>query len=144
MQSLALVSRINILTALRDHDLQGPTEFGETLGFESPSEEILVERGRKYDARAVLAYAHGKATGSYLGPDDITLGSLDILTEHGFRVTTLSEISQAKKAGPAPRARTPRAAAAPKTTRSKPEPVVKFCPTCFTQLSVAGTCDYCD
>jgi len=32
MPSLGLVTRINVLTAIRDHDLQGAVEFGKALG----------------------------------------------------------------------------------------------------------------
>lgn len=141
MPSLALVSRINVLTAIRDHDLHGAGPFLETLGFQSPGEEILVERGRRYDARALLAYAHGKATGEFLAPDQVTVASLKVLTDHGFKVATRAELDRPK---PVPAART-RSAAAAKTTRvAKPEPVVRLCPTCFTQLAVAGSCDFCD
>ena len=145
MNSLALVSRINILTAIRDHDLQGATPFLNVVGFETPSDEVLVERGRRYDARAVLAYAYGKATGGdYLTPEQVTLASLKVLTDHGFSVMFRSEADRPKvKPKPKPTTRSKTAPAA-KTSRSRPEPVVKLCPTCFTQLSMAGTCDYCE
>jgi hypothetical protein len=143
--SLARVSRINVLTAIRDHDLQGAGPFVEALGFETPSDEVLVERGKRYDARALLAYAHGKATGEYLGPDDVSHDVIKVLTDLEFKVSTRAELDRPKIA-PATRTRTPRAssAAAPRATRSKPEPVVRLCPTCFTQLSVTGICDFCD
>ncbi len=143
MRSLALVSRINVLTAIRDHDLQGAGPFGEALGFEGVGDDLLVERGKRYDARALLAYAHGKATGDYLGPEDVSLTELKVLTDLGFTVTTRADLERAKAA---PSARTRKAAStrpvAP--SRSKPEPVVRLCPSCFTQLSVTGTCDFCD
>ncbi|MFL6061272.1 MAG: hypothetical protein ACJ72E_08580 [Marmoricola sp.] len=143
MRSLGLVTRINVLTAIRDHDLQGATDFREALGFSEPSGEVLVERGKRYDARALLAYAHGKATGDYLDPDRVSFGALDTLTTLGFRVATIEELDRPKAAPARTRAAsTPRAsrAAAPK----KAEPVLRLCPTCFTQLSVTGACDYCD
>lgn len=147
MPNLALVSRINVLTAMRDHDLQGPADFLAALGFEGPGDDVLVERGKRYDARALLAYAHGKATGDYLTPDDVPFSGLKVLTDHGFTVASRAELDRPKSAASprVPGTRT-RAAAAPKatTSRSKPEPVVKVCPTCFTQLSMAGTCDYCE
>jgi len=145
--NLALVSRINVLTAIRDHDLQGAGPFLEALGFDGPGDEVLVERGKRYDARALLAYAHGKATGDYLGPDRISLASLQVLTDLEFKVASRAELD--RPAAPAARTRaasgSPRAArtAAP-TARSKPEPVLRLCPSCFTQLSVTGTCDFCD
>lgn len=141
MLSLGRVTRINVLTALRDHDLQGAAEFREALGFDRASDELLVERGKKYDARAVLAYAYGKATGEYPGPDQISAESLRVLTDLEFKVATLAELT---KPAPATRTRTPRAARPAAPTRVRAEPQVKLCPTCFMQLSVVGTCDNCD
>ncbi|MCZ4499059.1 MAG: hypothetical protein JWQ74_1612 [Marmoricola sp.] len=147
MPNLALVSRVNVLTAMRDHDLQGPADFLATLGFEEPGDDVLVERGKRYDARALLAYAHGKATGDYLTPDQVPSTGLTVLTGHGFTVASRADLDRAKAGSTTrvPGTRT-RAAAAPRatTSRTKPEPVVKLCPTCFTQLSMAGTCDYCE
>lgn len=142
MPNLARVSRINVLTAMRDHDLQGAGPFLEGLGFEGPGDDLLVERGKRYDARALLAYAHGKATGEFLGPDHLTFGDLKVLTDLEFTVASRAELDR-PKAAPAARTRSPRAASAP-TARSKPEPVVALCPSCFTQLSVTGTCDFCE
>ncbi|MET3963418.1 hypothetical protein ABIE44_003352 [Marmoricola sp. OAE513] len=142
MTSLGLVTRINVLTAIRDHDQQGPVEFRDGLGFTEASDEVVVERGKRYDARAVLAYAHGKATGEYLGPDQVSLSELRVLVDLGFSVVSIGELNR-----PKPAARRTRATGTPKprtTAVRKPEPVVKLCPTCFTQLSVAGSCDYCD
>ncbi|MFL6023641.1 MAG: hypothetical protein ACJ72O_09910 [Marmoricola sp.] len=145
MPSLGLVSRINVLTAIRDHDLQGAAEFREALGFEEAGDEVLIERGKRYDARALLAYAYRKATGTVLDPDEISFGSLSILTDLDFTVASLAELNR-PKAAPATRARTstPRAPRATTSTRSKPEPEVKLCPRCFMQLSVVGNCDNCD
>ncbi|MCW2786731.1 MAG: hypothetical protein JWP74_3248 [Marmoricola sp.] len=141
MPRLAQVSRINVLTAIRDHDLHGAAAFVEPLGFDGPVDEVLIERGRRYDARALLAYAHGKATGDYLTPEQLTVSSLKVLTDLGFTVATRAELERPKPA-PAVRAN---AAARPKAVRvARPEPVVRLCPTCFTQLSVTGTCDYCE
>ena len=46
MPSLARVSRINVLTAIRDHDLQGADAFCKALGFDGPMDEVLIERFR--------------------------------------------------------------------------------------------------
>jgi hypothetical protein len=136
------VTRVNVLTAIRDHDLQGAVEFREALGFEEASDEMLVVRGKRYDARALLAYAHGKATGEFLGPDQISYDALHVLTDLEFKVATRAELEK-PKATPTPRTRVARAPKAP-TSRSRPEPEVKLCPTCFMQLSVVGNCDNCD
>ncbi len=142
MDSVSRISRINILTAIRDHDLQGAAPFGEALGFEGPAEDVLVERGRRYDARALLSYAHGKANGDTLTPEQVRLGDLKVLTDHGFRVVSRAELERPAAAkATRPRARTSPTAPA---SRTRPEPVVRLCPTCFTQLSVTGTCDFCD
>ncbi len=140
---LSSVSRINVLTAIRDHDQQGAGPFLEALGFEGSGDDILVERGLRYDAQALLAYAHGKATGEYLTQDDLTFGTLATLTDLGFKVASRAELDRPK---PAPATRTRSSTPRTSTPRApkKPEPVVKLCPTCFTQLSVAGSCDYCD
>lgn len=142
--NLDRVSRVNVLTAIRDYDEQGAGPFLEALGFDGPGDEVLTVRGRRYDARALLAYAHGKATGENLAPEQISLTSLRVLTDLEFEVRPRAELDRAK-AAPTARAKassTPRAAAP--SARSRPEPVVKLCPSCFTQLSVTGTCDYCE
>jgi hypothetical protein len=138
------VSRINVLTAIRDHDQQGAENFLDSLGFERRDDEILVERGRRYDARALLAYAHGKATGDFLDPERLPVGTAKVLTDLGFTVASRDELERPK---PATRTTTPRPRAGRSRAPAKPakaEPVVKLCPTCFTQLSVTGTCDFCD
>lgn len=141
--SFAPVSRINILTAIRDHDQQGAGPFLAALGFDGPSDEVLVERGRRYDARALFAYAHGKATGEYLAPEQIWFSSLSVLTDLGFTVASRAELDRPKQP-PATRTRAGSAATAAKTARNRPEPEIRLCPSCFTQLSVAGSCDFCD
>ncbi len=142
MDGISRISRINILTAIRDHDLQGAGPFGEALGFEGPADDVLVERGRRYDARALLSYAHGKANGDTLTPDQVRLGDLKVLTDHGFKVVSRAELERPAPAKTArPRTRTPSATPA---SRARPEPAVRLCPKCFTQLSVTGTCDFCD
>ena len=146
MPSLGRVTRINVLTAIRDHDLQGAVEFRKALGFDEASDEVLIERGKRYDARALLAYAHGKATGEFLGPEQISSGSLSVLNELEFTVGSWTQLDRAKIARPraAASARAPRKAAAPTRARARPEPEVKLCPRCFMQLSVVGNCDNCD
>ena len=145
MLSLGRVTRINVLTAIRDHDLQGAVEFREALGFDEPSDELLIERGKRYDARALLAYAYGKATGTPLDPEQITFDSLRVLSDLEFKVASRADLDRPKPALAARnRTSTPRAPRATSTPRSRPEPEVKLCPTCFMQLSVVGTCDNCD
>lgn len=143
MVSLSRVSRVNVLTAIRDHDEQGAGPFLEALGFEGPGDEVVVVRGKRYDARALLAYAHGKATGEFLSPEVISVSSLRVLTALEFTVATRSELDR-PKATPSARSRPVGAGARPPSARSKPEPVIALCPSCFTQLSVTGACDFCE
>ncbi|RNL78937.1 hypothetical protein EFL95_07760 [Nocardioides marmorisolisilvae] len=138
------MTRINVLTAIRDHDLQGAVEFREALGFAEPSDELLVERGKRYDARALLAYAYGKATGTPLDPEEISYESLGVLRDLEFKVASRDELDRPKAAATRTRTSTPRTPRAAAPSRSKPEPEVRLCPTCFMQLSVVGTCDNCD
>jgi hypothetical protein len=139
------VTRINVLTAIRDHDLHGAERFRESLGFEDAGDEVLIERGKRYDARALLAYAYGKATGTTLRPDDITTASLAVLRDLDFRVASRAELDRPSPAPASrPRASTPRSPRPAASSRSRPEPEIKLCPTCFMQLSVVGTCDNCD
>lgn len=147
MPSLAQVSRINVLTAIRDHDLQGAGPFLEALGFEGPGDEVVLVRGKRYDARALLAYAHGKATGDVLDPEQISVASLQVLTDLEFTVASRAELDRPTSAATRTRVAgsgTRVARAAAPTARSRPEPVVALCPSCFTQLSVTGVCDFCE
>ena len=144
MQSLGLVTRINVLTAIRDHDQLGSVEFRSALSFDVPSEEVLVERGKRYDARAVLAYAYGKATGDFPSQDQVSFGSLKVLTDLGFSVMTLGDSQRPKAPAKRPRTASSSTPRATPVSRTKPEPVVRLCPSCFTQLSVTGTCNFCE
>jgi hypothetical protein len=153
--NLKLVTRINVLTAIREHDQRGAATFLADHGFEAPGDEVLVERGKKYDAGALLAFAHGKATGTALTPDEIPLDVATVLTDLGFTVASVIELSKPapNKRVPGTRAPAPKTAAprAPRPSRAKtpaaaakPEPEIKLCPNCYTQLPATGRCDYCE
>ncbi len=147
MHNLARVSRVNVLTAIRDHDLQGAGPFLVGLGFDGPGDEVVVVRGKRYDARALLGYAHGKATGDYLGPDEVTASSLRVLVDLGFTLASRADLDR-PRAAPARTRSGSTSSPAPRktasTARTRPEPVARLCSSCFTQLSVTGTCDYCE
>lgn len=152
MSNFELVTRIHVLTAIREHDQRGAATFLADHGFESPGDEVLVERGKKYDAGALLAFAHGKATGTPLTADEIPLEVAKILTDLGFNVASVIELAKPapNKRVPGTRAPAPKTAA-PRVSRAKapavpakPEPVVVLCPKCFTQVPSTGRCDYCD
>lgn len=157
MQNYALVTRIHVLTAIKIHDQQGAEAFLEAHGLESRGDLVLVERGKRYDFRALLAFAHGKATGTT--PPAALIGEerAKVLTDLGFTVASAAELDRPTPVRGAtrvpgsprtPRTTTPRTprpsrAAAPKTP-AKPEPEIKLCPSCFTQLPASGQCDFCE
>lgn len=142
--SFHLVTRIHVLTAIKVHDQSGGATFLEDLGFDGPGDDVLVERGKRYPATALLAYAHGRATGRTLTPHEVPFGATSVLGDLGFKVASRDELDRpaTRKATRVPGTRAPRATT-PKAP-PKPEPVVKVCPTCFTALPVSGRCDYCD
>ncbi|HSX66159.1 hypothetical protein [Nocardioides sp.] len=158
MQNYALVTRIHVLTAIKIHDQRGAEEFLSSHGIDERGDLVLVERGKRYDYRALLAFAHGKATGTT--PDATGIGEerIKVLTDLGFTVASASELdrpagSRAPTRVPgsprtaAPRTTTPRtprpSRAAPKAP-AKPEPEIRLCPSCYTQLPASGQCDFCD
>lgn len=142
MPKLHLITRIHVLTAIKVHD-QGPAEFLTQLGYDEPGDEVLVERGKRYPAAALLAYAHGRATGQPLSADEVPSGATSVLSDLGFTVTTREQLEKPAKPARVPGTRAPRAPKAP-ARPAKPEPEVRLCPTCYMALPVSGRCDYCD
>ena len=144
MPKFSLVTRIHVLTAIKIHDQNGAATFLADLGFDGPADPVLVERGKRYHAGALLAYAHGRATGRTLTPAEVPAGAPEkVLGDLGFTVAWLADLDRpAAPRGTAPRARATKVAA-PKAP-AKAEPVVSLCPTCFMQLPSTGRCDYCD
>lgn len=135
--NFGLVTRIHVLTAIRTYDQMGADAFLSEYGADGPAEQWVVERGRRYDPRALLAFAYAKATGTPAAPSDLP-GAADLLERLEFRV--ISEGDATKLA-----AKRPARVAKPKVvTPAKPEPVVALCPRCMTQLPASGRCDYCD
>lgn len=151
MQNFNLVTRIHVLTAIKIHDQGGAAAFLESQGLEQAGDMVLIERGKRYDFRALLAFAHGKATGTTPDAASIGLDRTKVLTDLGFTVASAEELDRpapargATRVPGSPRSATPRAsrAVAPKAP-AKPEPVVKLCPSCFTQLPASGQCDFCE
>lgn len=120
---------------------------------EGPAGAVVVERGRRYDPRALLAFAYGKATGTPLTGDDIPADAADVLARLEFKVISPEDADRPAAKRPTrtstPRTSTPRAtrqrASAPRASApTKREPVVALCPTCMTQLPANGRCDWCD
>ena len=145
MPKFQLVTRIHVLSAIREYDQLGAETFLETYGFGPSRDYVLRERGKPYDSKAILGVAHRYATGTVAeshefhgGPD----GTVRWLEGLGFRV---DHVDPTNPTGAKPRrTTTPRAprAAAPARV-AKPEPVIAVCPTCFMQLPNTGVCDNC-
>ena len=86
MQNFNLVTRIHVLTAIKIHDQGGAEEFLAQHGLEERGDIVLVERGKRYDYRALLAFAHGKATGTTPDAAAIDVEKVKVLTDLGFTV----------------------------------------------------------
>lgn len=149
MQSLKFVTRIHVLAGVSEHDEQGAEAFREAQGFDTAGEDILVERGKRYDARSLLAFALGKAARRPVEAAEVPADVTTPLRELGFTVSTREELEnpapKRAAAARAPRATTTRTATAPKapTRTRKPEPVYNVCPTCFMAIPSTGVCDNC-
>jgi len=141
--NFGLVTRIHVLTAIRNYDQAGADAFLSEYGVEGPASQFVVERGRRYDARALLASAYAKATGTALAPADLPGDAGSVLERLEFRVATPEDLTKpaAKRTTATRTTRVAKPKAAP---ASKPEPVVALCPKCMTQLPASGRCDYCD
>lgn len=127
-----------MLTAIRNYDQVGAEAFLSEYAIEGPTTQFVVERGRRYDPRALLAFAYAKATGTPLAPSDLPADAASVLERLEFRVIAEEETVK-------PAAKRPARVSKPKVTAPpKPEPVVALCPRCMTQLPASGRCDYCD
>lgn len=142
MPQFNLVTRIHVLSAIREHDQLGAEEFRNKYGFGPARQYLVRERGKLYDSKAILGVAHRYATGRVAESDEFS-GGLDgavkVLAGLEFTIVSADNPKPAAKRPSTPRASKPRQPARP----AKPEPVVALCPTCFTQLPTTGVCDYC-
>jgi hypothetical protein len=138
--NLNLVTRIHVLTAIKVHDQMGATEFLAEQGLEGPGETLLVERGKKYDACALLAVAYARATDATTTAAEVADQAVQVLRRLDFTVTDASEpvAPVAKK-----RVAAPRKTAAVKAP-AKADRVYPLCPKCFMQLPSTGVCNYCE
>jgi hypothetical protein len=148
-----LVTRIHVLSAIREHDQLGADAFLSTYGFGPAREYVLKHRGRSYDSRAILGVAHRYATGTPARSDEFSGGkdgAVKWLESLDFEVVYVDPNAPPARSRPRPSssrpttARKPAAARKPPARPAKPEPVVALCPRCFTQLPATGVCDYCD
>jgi hypothetical protein len=139
-----LVTRIHVLSAIREYDQLGADEFLSKYEFVPARDYVLRERGKTYDSKAILGVAHRYATGTPARSEEFS-GGLDgavkWLTDLEFTVVSLDPEGKptARKKASTPRATKPKPPARP----TKPEPVIALCPTCYTQLPATGICDYC-
>lgn len=136
--NFGMVTRIHVLTAIRNYDQVGAAAFLSEHGVEGSTPQFVVERGRRYDPRALLAFAYGKATGTPLSPEELPADPASVFERLEFRVVSEEDARKPAAARPA-RVSKPKA-----VTPAKAEPVVALCPTCMTQLPASGRCDYCD
>lgn len=145
----ARLTRIKLLAAIRDYPTDQLAEVLEHHGLEPADADVMVvERGRQYDARVVVATAYERITGDVLTAADLSGDLAGLLAGLEFKVLSRHEqlAAEAAKADRrrvpgTPRATRPRAAAAP----AKPErPAPAICPRCFMQLPAgSGVCDNC-
>lgn len=145
------ISRQHVLDSIAEHDQMGAEGFLAAHGFSpSPDAQILHE-GQRYDARAILAVAHRRATGRLATPEEFRSSldqALTILSRRGFEV---AGPTAARRAPVSRAARTPGAPKAPRAPRAAPQRKLKpedippaLCPTCFMALPATGRCDSCD
>lgn len=142
MPNFKLVTRIHVLSAIREHDQLGAEEFRKKYGF-GPGQQYLVrERGKLYDAKAILGVAHRYATGTVAESDEFSgglEGAVKTLDGLEFTIVSVDEPKPARKRASTTRSSKPKAPA----RQAKPEPVVEICPNCFMQLPTTGVCDNC-
>jgi len=137
------LSKIHILAAIRDHDGQADDRLD---GFEP--DVMVVERGKQYDARAIVLAAYARVVDEEVTVDQLPEDLAGLLTRLELKVVRRSEIRAAEESRRA-KARVPavRRSAAPARTVKvmPPEPQLALCPRCMMQLPVGrSTCDYCD
>ena len=148
MATFSSLTQQHILDTLAEHDERGSEAFLAALGFESSPDAQITHEGRRYDARAILAVAHRRATGRLASPEEFRSSldqALTILRRRGFDVTgpTAATRAPAARATKAPRApRTPSAPAIRKPAQETDLPPA-VCSTCFMALPATGVCDEC-
>lgn len=145
--SLRLVTRIHVLAAIAEHDEQGAEPFRASRGFETAGEDVLVERGKRYDARSLLSFALAKAGRRAVAADQVPADVTTPLRDLGFTVATRQELDSPTPTRAAAPRRTP-STRAPRTPREparprKPEPVYNVCPACNMAIPPTGVCDNC-
>lgn len=143
MATFSSVTSQHLLAAIAEHDERGAEAFLASYGFEPSTDAQILHFGRRYDARAILAVAHLRATGRIATPEEFRSSleqALTIARRRGFEVsgpTTATRRAPSRTTGTAPRK--------PATPRkpAEPEKPPAICPTCSMALPATGVCDWC-
>ncbi len=141
MATFSSVTQQHVLDTLTEHDELGAEAFLAAHGFEASPDSQILHEGRRYDARAILAVAHRRATGRLATPEEFRSSlaqALTILRRRGFEATGPTTAKRA----PVPRAARPASTPSPRklAPEDRPAPV---CSTCFVVLPATGVCDEC-
>lgn len=148
MATFSSVTSQHLLAAIAEHDERGAEAFLAAYGFEASTDAQILHFGRRYDARAILAVAHLRATGRIATPEEFRSSldqALTILRRRGFDVsgpTTVTRRTPSARGTRTAGASTPRKPAAPRKV-AEPEKPPAVCPTCFVALPATGICDDC-
>ena len=153
MSSLARVSKMNLLAAIRDYpkDSVALSELYEDWGLDSESADLMiVDRGKQFDARLITLAAYQKVSGERWTEADLPADLARVLTRLELKVTSLREVlaTERLKANRGRVPGTPRAAGAPAIPSAPVVPLVPappVCERCFMQLPAGSkACNYCD
>jgi hypothetical protein len=133
-----LVTRAHVLSAIAEGERVGSRDFLARYGFRGVHAYHLWHRGEEFDASAILGVAYLQATGHAITRDELPAGEegvAQVLARLGFDVVAEPQ--------PIATPRTRTTAATPRRV-TRPEPVLKICPTCQMALPATGVCDNCD
>ncbi len=134
-----LVSRSQVVSAMKECDDLGSREFLRRYCFGRARAYTLWHQGQEYDPKAVLGVAYIFATGTAARSDEFSggeQGAAKVLTDLGFDVVVDEQELAAEK----PRRAKPTKPKAASARDTSP----KVCPTCHMALPASGVCDFCD
>ncbi|NLF05231.1 MAG: hypothetical protein GX593_09575 [Actinomycetales bacterium] len=148
MATFSSVTSQHLLAAIAEHDERGAEAFLASYGFEPSTDAQILHFGRRYDARAILAVAHLRATGRIATPDEFRSSleqALTIARRRGFEVsgpTTVTRRAPSARGTRASGTAAPRKPATPRKPAETEKPPA-ICPTCSMALPATGVCDWC-
>ncbi len=164
------VTRPHVLSAIKECDRVGSTDFLSRYRFGRARASTMWHSSEEYDPLAILGFAHLEATGSAPTSADMSdAEAAEVLTGLGFdvvvdedalaQVKTKPRKAAARKAAPkttssspttatatatAKAPRTRKAAAPAKPRRVAASDVVhNICPKCYMAIPSTGVCDNC-